>query len=229
MMKTISQGKIFLADQRGWRETPQLNRASTFNFERFFNPDKVQFDQLYMLNDDLLEGKQKTCFEVDRDSYIIILPITGAVNYLDDTENETDVDVEEAVVVYVEQGANITLSNPFDNDVVNYLCIGLEAYESMPNNPQFFNFDLSQENRMIKITKDSLPFNLHIGRFDGRKEGIVELRADSKIHAFVITGAFEVEGRLMHAKDGLSLWDAQEIELEALSNNAVIIMIELNY
>lgn len=228
-MKAVSQGKIFLADQRGWKETPQLKRFSTFNFERFFNPVKAQFDQLYLFNEDQLAGRQKTCFEIDRDSYIIILPITGAVNYLDDTENETDVDVEEAAVVYVEKGTNITLSNPFDHDVVNYLCIGLAAYEPMPNNPQFFSFDLSKGNQLLKITNDSLPFHVHVGRFDGRKEAIIELANNNKIFTFVISGAFEVDGRLMHEKDGLGLWDSHQIELEALSNHAVVVVIELDY
>lgn len=226
-MKSVSQGKIFLAEQRGLKETNKVRRFSTFNFEGFKNPDKTSVDELYMLNDEMLAGEQKTCFEVDRDSYIIILPITGAVNYLDDSENETDVDVEEAVIVYVEQGANITLSNPFENDIVNYLCIGIKADEPMENNPQFCNFDLSIQNELIKIKASEVPFILNIGRFDGRREATYILNKLSKLYAFVITGAFEVDGRLLHEKDGLALWNTEEVELEALSNNAVILIIEL--
>lgn len=35
----------------------------------------------------------------------------------------------------------------------------------------------------------------------------------------------EVQYRLMNAKDGLALWDLQEIELEALSNEAIIVAV----
>ncbi len=227
-MKTMTPGKIFLADQRGLKQTHQIKRQSTFNFEQFNHPDKTAIDELYLLNDDLLAGKQKTCFALDRDSYIIILPITGAVNYLDDSENETDIEVEEAVIVYVEQGANITLSNPFENDIVNYLCIAIAANEPMENNPQFCNFDLSTENRLLKIKSSEVPFVLNIGRFDGRNEATYSLSRSAKVYAFVINGAFEVDGRLLHEKDGLALWDTPEIELEALSNNAVILVVELN-
>ncbi|TCC93353.1 hypothetical protein EZ428_00860 [Pedobacter frigiditerrae] len=227
-MKSVSKGKIFLADQRGLKETNKIKRYSTFNFEGFKTPDKTSVGKLYMLNDEMLAGYQKTCFEVDRDSYIIILPITGAVNYLDDSENETDVDVEEAVIVYVEQGANITLSNPFESNIVNYLCIGIDAQEPMENNPQFSSFDLSIKNKLHKINVIEVPFILNIGRFDGRKEVNYNLNKSAKLFAFVITGAFEVDGRLLHEKDGLALWNTEEIELEALSNNAVILVIELN-
>jgi len=227
MMKSISQGKIFLADQRGLKETIRLKRFSTFNFEQFTNPNKTAIDKLYMVNDDMLAGHQKTCFEIDRHSYIIILPITGAVNYLDDSENETDVDVEEAIIVYVERGANITLSNPYENEIINYLCIGIAAEEPMPNNPQFWSFDLSLQNRLIKINQGALPFALNIGRFDGRKEAIYQLQDSAKLYTLVVAGAFEIDGRLLHEKDGLALWGTNKIELEALSNQAVVLIIEL--
>lgn len=46
------------------------------------------------------------------------------------------------------------------------------------------------------------------------------------VFAFVIEGAFEIQGRLLEAKDGLALWNDNEIEMEALSNGAIILLIE---
>ena len=40
-------------------------------------------------------------------------------------------------------------------------------------------------------------------------------------------GVFEVEGRLLPAKDGLALWiESNEIEGEALSNDPIIFIVE---
>jgi len=36
-----------------------------------------------------------------------------------------------------------------------------------------------------------------------------------------------VQHRLLHARDGLVLWDAKEIEMEALSNDAIILLLEI--
>ena len=44
----------------------------------------------------------------------------------------------------------------------------------------------------------------------------------------VIEGAFEVHGRLLHARDGLALWDTSIAEIEALSNDAIILLVELS-
>lgn len=228
MMKSITQGKIFLADQRGLKQTHQLKRWSTFNFEDFNDVNKTAIDRLYMLNDDQLAGWQRTTFEVEKDSYVLILPITGAVNYADDKDNETDIDVEEGLVVFAEQGTRVRLTNPFKNDIVNYLCICLRADEAAPNTPQFFNFDLTNGNELISLTTNSLPFKFSIGRFDGRKEAMEQINGNATFYAFVINGAFEIDGRLLHEKDGLALWNTNNIELEALSNNAVVLILELN-
>jgi len=43
-----------------------------------------------------------------------------------------------------------------------------------------------------------------------------------------LEGAFEVEGRLLHARDGLALWETEKVELEALSNDAIILVMEIS-
>jgi redox-sensitive bicupin YhaK (pirin superfamily) len=74
----------------------------------------------------------------------------------------------------------------------------------------------------------SLPFTVSIGKFSGRAETTYKLTSEnSGLFVFVIEGAFELEGRLLHARDGLALWEIKEVELEALSNDAIILLIEL--
>ncbi len=227
MTNTVAQAKMFLADQRGIFQSSTLKRWSTLSFEGFKDSNKESENQLYFLNDELLAGGQKTCFAVEKNSYIVILPITGSLIYLDDSENETDVNVEEAIIVYVEKNADITIINPFKNDIINYICLGLVADEPMPNNPRFYNFDLSQQNHLHFIGSPDLPFQLNIGCFEGRKEAIYPLENYTKVIAFVIAGAFEIEGRLLHEKDALAIWDTNEIELEALSNHAVVLTLAM--
>lgn len=43
----------------------------------------------------------------------------------------------------------------------------------------------------------------------------------------MLEGAFEVQGTLLHARDGLALWETDEVEMEALSNDAIILLVEL--
>ncbi len=63
-----------------------------------------------------------------------------------------------------------------------------------------------------------------MGKYDGRKKGDYVLKnKNNGVFAFVIEGVFEVHDRLLHAKDALAIWDADEIDFEALSNGAILL------
>lgn len=67
-----------------------------------------------------------------------------------------------------------------------------------------------------------------IGKFTGRAEITHTIAAPyNGLFVFVIEGAFEVQYRMLHARDGLALWDLQEVEFEALSNDAIILVTEI--
>ncbi|HSC39564.1 MAG TPA: hypothetical protein VLD19_16885, partial [Chitinophagaceae bacterium] len=68
-----------------------------------------------------------------------------------------------------------------------------------------------------------------IGKFAGREEAVYKMKNPARgLFAFVLQGAFEVQYRLLHAGDGLGLWELPEIELEALSNDAIILFLEVS-
>jgi quercetin 2,3-dioxygenase len=74
---------------------------------------------------------------------------------------------------------------------------------------------------------EKLPFQLSIGKFSGRGDTTYTLNEKGAgLFLFVIEGAFEADGRLLHPRDGLALWDTEKVEIEALSNDAIIVAIE---
>ncbi|WP_409034090.1 hypothetical protein [Runella sp.] len=68
-----------------------------------------------------------------------------------------------------------------------------------------------------------------MGKFGGREEGIYTVRNPERngVFIFVIEGAFEVQNRLLHPRDGLSLTHVTEVEFEALSNDAILLVLEV--
>lgn len=70
-------------------------------------------------------------------------------------------------------------------------------------------------------------WRLSIGKFSGRSETVYHRKhPGNALFVFVIDGVFEVDGRLLHARDGLALWDTDEAEIEALSNDALLLVVE---
>ncbi len=68
--------------------------------------------------------------------------------------------------------------------------------------------------------------HLRNDKSEGEKQPILLEKIIQLFFAFVLAGAFETEGRLLHERDGLAIWDTDKIEMEALSNDAMILLIE---
>ena len=100
---------------------------------------------------------------------------------------------------------------------------------------QLFSFNLDEDkNQLIKIAGSINDVSKYpivsIGKITGRQEAVYKLQnKQNNLFVFVIEGVFEVHGRLLHARDALGLWDIfEDIELEALSNDAIVLIIELS-
>lgn len=228
-METRSPGQIYLADQRGLTENSVFRRYSTLNYGDYQQEHRQPFGALTVFNDELLAAGQQEQITAAHPGYIILLPITGELVYND----ETTIDVGQIYITCIKAGSTFTLTNPYEDNWINFLYLHLQA-DAVPDawKPLLFNFDFEQQpDVLIDVTRQytqSLPFALHIGQFAGRREALFAARnADTRLFAFVIAGAFECQGRLLHERDGLALWNLPEADLEALSNNAVMLLLEM--
>lgn len=225
-----SPGKIYLADQRGLVESSILQRQSTFNFEKYYSEHKEPFGDLFLLNDDSIVAGKLTFFLSKEDSLHIFMPITGGIDIVSNGK-EYALETGQVQVLNLGKGEVLEISNPYQNDTINYIQIGIKTnIFLLRHSEMLFNFDFEKnQNQLIEIISNSkLPFKLSAGIFAGRAEVIYKIQSpESSFYSFIIDGAFEIEGRLMHTRDGLALWKTESVELEALSNNAIVLVLEL--
>ena len=234
----FTPGTIYLADQRGLTETDQLNRWSTFNHGGYIDACRKPFGRLLTLNDEVFMPGHKSAYQLLQNSWVVIIPITGDVLHQIPSGGKLTIDVGQVYIKYVPAGYGFQLSNVYDDQQINFLYLEF-AGDHFPADRGIaqlyeFNFD-GRQNQLINVTAPEvssitvLPFNLHIGMFDGRGETLYSMsNRDNLFFAFTIAGAFEVQGRLMHQRDGLALWDLRDADMEALSNNAVMLVIEID-
>ncbi|MDO7852901.1 pirin family protein [Hymenobacter convexus] len=233
-MRQPTPGKILLADERGVAESDRFRRFSTFSFGLFAHPHKGPFGRLYGWNEETLAGGHALDFTVAEASHVLIIPVTGAVTLVASETLETAVDVEEMLVLTVPAGSILRVQNPYPEELVSFLHVWLLAdapVSAVTIQQATFSLEAAPGQLQLLVPEPAgvaLPVALSLGRFAGRQEAIYQMgNIESSFFAFVLAGAFEVEGRLMHEKDGLALWNAGEIELEALSNDAIIIVLEI--
>jgi redox-sensitive bicupin YhaK (pirin superfamily) len=226
-------GKIFLADQRGLTETSRFRRYSTFNFGSYAHEHKAAFGRLQAVNEETLGGGQHLVFRADQDTHLLLIPVTGELLVSMPAQQNIVVEVETMHLLTVPAGATITLQNPYAAELVTFLHLWVQPDAPVITiDSQQYAFRLSgSSGQLTRATAPQpaarLPFSVHLGQFAGRQETVYKLPPGASFFAYVLAGAFETEGRLLHEKDSLALWETDEVELEALSNNALLLVLEL--
>lgn len=231
-MTHAPSSKIFLADQRGSIETDSQRRYSTFNFGGYYSEHKQPLGNLYAFNDEWLNGLQSVSTVIETQSYVVLIPVTGALTCRWEKQ-EHKVNVGKIKVMCMPANSEVEIINPYDGDWINYVQIHVQAKEVKPQYiTQLFGFDLAAaSNKLVGIVNaaaDELPFSINIGNFMGREEALYKTRDKSQLFAFVLAGAFEIQGCLLHNRDGLAVSNVPVVDLEALSNNALMLLIELS-
>ena len=125
-------------------------------------------------------------------------------------------EVEEIFVSQVTAGGLVRINNPFETESITFLQLWLSVEPPVVGNfSNSFRFDsASLQNNLSEIVPGTQPKSLagelqssvSLGRLSGRQEIIYKLKNRAAgILAFVIAGAFEIEGRLLQPKDSLAL------------------------
>ena len=165
--------------------------------------------------------------QVDENTHVLVLPLVGGIEVSSSRTETVFLGAGEVLTLSAPSGTTFSISNPYETELVNYLQIWLKAEDGNKFKPGLSTvaFDVGTRNQLVSIGQSGV--SAYIGQYSGRAEGVLPVTDSAKgIFAFVIEGAFEVQNRLLHARDGLALWQLDEVEFEALSNDAIILFVD---
>jgi redox-sensitive bicupin YhaK (pirin superfamily) len=237
-MTTTTGAKIFLSSERGYHEVKGFRSYRTFNFGTFRHEHKSAFGPLYVLNDDTLGGGKSIKLSTESETEILLLPLAGDISYTDSNGHTTIIEAGQAQLCTTLAGTVIEISNPYKNDLVNFLQFRIRSHDDTESGePALQSFFLDKnKNSLLELfphenqpaSQDGFSQRTFIGKFTGRYDGAFKPTDPSNgIFVYIIEGAFEVQNRLMETRDGMALWDVNELSFEALSNDAIILLMEI--
>lgn len=237
-MDTQTEARILLADQRGLSQTDLFRSYHTFNFGPYVAEGREPFGPLHLLNDDTLRAGASLSLHVEQPTEVLLLPLAGGLEYRRDSDAESDfLEPGQVGVLSLTAGMGYTVSNPYEQEIINFLQIWLaKPPHGFTPAVDHVRFDLSSKNTLLPLFgADGVSENRgFIGQYGGREEGtypIDRARQDhvNRVFVFVLQGVFEVANRLLHEKDGLALMYEQDdmLEFEALSNDAILLLIDM--
>jgi quercetin 2,3-dioxygenase len=224
-MMNSAKAKIFLADQRGCTQSIRHRSYHTFNYRGYQNKHREPFASLLTLNDETLAPGESAHFPAQQQQEVLIIPLVGAFECKIGSE-VYEVDAGQFFHGYMSREQNMVIMNPYKEELINYLFLEINSNQNRKN--EVMEASIEQEFNKLHHLKISSDNSAAIGIFGGRKECELTFHEGNKfLFAYIIEGAFEVNNRLLHQRDGLALWDTDRIEFEALSNNAIILVLDL--
>ena len=227
-----SKGKIYPAEERGLNETEWFRSYNTFNFGKYQQEHKKPFGSLYVLNEDTLGGGQSLKWLIEEDTDIILIPIVGAIAFGGSTGNEGLVEAGAVQVLHLKAGNTCTTKNPYTDHLVKCLQLWIKTSDNQTlcceSKFDLESYELMEIFSRITPGAENAGYTGTIGKLKGRQEAIYHKKnSKTGVFIFVIHGELEVQYRLMHEGDGLALWEVDEVEFEALSNNAILLILEV--
>jgi hypothetical protein len=220
------QAQIYLQSQRGIFQTGGFKRFCTFNFDTYQVESREAFGNLLVLNEEMLLPECSIEIKTTEKVRIVLLPLVGALEINNGTEEARYVNSGEVLEYLAERDNGLIITNPYPSETVQYLQIRFKEKTDLRPYSELTAFDISVKNKLLTINRNH-ENRILIGQYDGREEGNFVCNPDKAIFVFVIEGAFEVQNRLLEKRDGLSLRNVTEVEFEALSNQAIILIMEV--
>lgn len=228
-MERNADARIYLADQRGVTETSDYQISHLFNHDSYTVVESQPFGPLRTLNEVTLRAGAVWSPIVTSPTTVLLLPITGGLEYRQKAESGF-LEPGQAGSFFLRAGAVFELSNPYEKEFITFLHIELAASgQETASAFRVVAFD-SGESNLLQPLMETDGRRGFLGRFAGRQEGTYAVETPGgNVFVFVLQGVFEVANRLLHSGDGLALHYSGigHLEFEALSENAILLLLDL--
>lgn len=216
-MDNSVEAYIYVAQYHTCLESDKYRISQVINTTSFDN-NIASFEDITLAPNYSLTG------ELGANFLTIWLPMVGGLIFKNKSADDLFIDAGQAFLIIGNSSYEIV--NPYATELVNFLQIQVAVSNKIVSQ-ELVRFNLVHKNQLLSMSNACLP--IYIGKFDGREESIYQPHnQQSSIFAFVITGAFEVQNRLLEPRDGLLLKNlTTAVEFEALSNEAIILFLEV--
>ncbi len=221
-MKTI----VHRAGSRGHANHGWLQTWHTFSFANYYNPDRVHFGALRVLNDDIIQPAMGFGTHPHDNMEIITIIIKGALEHKDSMGNGSLIREGEVQVMSAGSGVYHSEFNPSGSEEVNLLQIWV--FPDTQNVEPRYDQALFQEETMNGkwkniVSPDGNDGSLWIhqqawfslGEFAGNEKVVYRLhKPENGLYLFVIEGEVDIAGQRLDRRDGIGIFDPdQEISI----------------
>lgn len=231
-MKSI----LHKAETRGDANHGWLHSRHTFSFANYYDPERMQFGALRVLNDDQVSGGMGFGTHPHKNMEIVSIPLSGDLLHEDSMGNKTIIKNGDIQVMSAGTGVSHSERNKNQTEEVKFLQIWILP-KKMDVDPRYDQITLNPADRKNKLQQVLSPDNsdegvwinqdawFHIGTLDAGISLTYEVKKESNgVYIFVLKGHLEVCGEALKDRDGLGITGADSFELKATTASEVLLM-----
>ncbi|MEM6806303.1 MAG: pirin family protein [Bacteroidota bacterium] len=224
------------AESRGHANHGWLNSHHSFSFANYYNPERMHFGVLRVLNDDVVsEGKGFGTHPHDN-MEIISIPLEGDLEHQDSMGTKSV--IREGDIQAMSAGTGVFHSEYNKNldKAVKFLQIWIFPREKNvePRYDQLSIREVEKQNKFYQILSPNAEDQgvwihqdawFHLGKFEANAKDSYEIKKEGNgVYAFVLEGEVKIEGQDLRKRDGFGVWNTDKIQVEATEDAKVLLM-----
>lgn len=224
------------AHTRGHANHGWLDAHHTFSFASYFDPNRIQFGVLRVLNDDIIAPGMGFGTHPHDNMEIITIPLEGDLAHKDSMGNTETIKHGDVQVMSAGTGILHSEFNPNQDKRTNLLQIWL-----FPNQrnvtPRYDQITLNvseRHNRLQQILSPNPEDEgtwihqdawFHMGNLDAGFSTPYQFKKEGNgLYVFVIKGNVKIDDQELNMRDGLGIWNTNQVSITASSDAEVLLM-----
>lgn len=231
-MKTV----VHKANERGHANHGWLDAWHSFSFASYYDPAKVHFGALRVLNDDTIAGGMGFGTHPHDNMEIITIPLSGQLEHKDSMGNTGTISKGEVQVMSAGSGIKHSEYNHNANEPVSLFQIWV--FPNQKNvTPRYdqkaFDFEGLKNSFLTFVSPmgNDEGLNIHqnawfsIGKLDKDTTHNYKLRdANNGVYALLINGEASIGGEKLNSRDAVGITEADTVVIKADADCEVLLL-----
>ncbi len=227
--------RIDKATSRGHANHGWLNSYHTFSFADYYNPERMGFGTLRVLNDDKVAPGEGFDTHPHKNMEIVSIPLKGHLSHGDSTKNQRVITVGDIQVMSAGTGIFHSEKNDNNQESVEFLQIWILPKQTNTI-PKYNDYNIRNEIKknelslIISPTGDT-PASLgqdawfSLGKLDKGTSVDYNLhRQDTGVYIFIIEGEIQIEDIILSRRDGIGIYEIDHLHINTLVESQILLM-----
>ncbi|MDA9307740.1 pirin family protein [Flavobacteriaceae bacterium] len=229
---------LHIAQERGLVSFGWLDAKYSFSFGNYYNPDKMNFGALRVLNDDTIAPAMGFGKHPHKNMEIITIVQSGALKHEDSMGNKGIIEAGDIQVMSAGSGIEHSEVNASSQNSLTLfqLWIHSQRQDVTPRYEQKKIAPLLTDNAFTTIVKpkqealkDDIWIHqqayISIGNFSNETQTNYSVQqSQNGVYIMVIEGSIVVADQTLQHRDAIGIWNTQSVDISITKNSKVLIV-----